>query len=408
MTTRLPIHPLRCFVNPRADRAAPYGAELQAILSLEAGQAARAEIGSWPDYAPTPLRRLDGLARAAGIGALWYKDEAGRFGLGSFKALGGAYAVLRLIQARIEERMGRAPAALELNSGAMRYLTRGIPVTCATDGNHGRSVAWGARLFGCPCVIYLHEHVSAGREAAIAAYGAEIVRVPGTYDDAVRAAARDAEAQGRIVVSDTSYPGYMEVPRIVMQGYSVLIAEALEQLPPDAAPTHVFVQGGVGGLAAAVLAHLWEAWGAERPRLAVVEPERADCLYQSARAGHPARSTGDLNTIMAGLSCGEVSPLAWEILGRGADAFLTIPDDAAADTMRLLADGAGGDAPIVAGESAVAGLAGLLCALPDAAARAALELDAASRVLVIGSEGATDPALYAQIVGRTPGQVAGG
>lgn len=407
--TALPAHPVQHFRNPRcAAPDAAYGEAQRRILSLAAGEAAFRELSEWPDYAPTPLRELPGLAAAAGVADLWYKDEAGRFGLGSFKALGGAYAVLRVLQAQVRERLGREPLAYELAGGALRYVTRGTTVTCATDGNHGRAVAWGARLFNCGCVVYLHEHVSPGREAAIAQHGAEIVRVPGSYDDSLRACAADAEAQGRLVVSDTAWPGYEDVPRTVMEGYGVLGFEMLAQLPPEGRPTHVFVQGGVGGLAASVCAHLWEALGPQRPRFVVVEPDRADGLFQSARAGKPAQASGDLKTVMAGLACAGVSTLAWELLDAGVDAFLTIPDPAAEDTMRLLADGVAGDAPIVAGESAVAGLAGMLCALADPAARDALGLDAQSRVLVIGSEGATDPETYARIVGRSPEQVVAG
>jgi diaminopropionate ammonia-lyase len=179
----------------------------------------------------------------------------------------------------------------------------------------------------------------------------------------------------------------------------------MEQLPPGRRPTHLFVQGGVGGLPAAVCAHLWEDWGAQRPRFVVVEPERADCLYRSAEAGRPVVVPGPHDTVMAGLACGEVSLLAWEVLAQGADAFLAIPDAAATDAMRLLADGVGGDAPLVAGESGVAGLAGLLCALGDEGARRTLELGPESRVLLIGSEGATDPAVYHAIVGRAPEEV---
>ena len=379
------------------------------MLSLAALAQARAEIGAWPGYAPTPLWNLSGLAAQAGLGAIRYKDEAGRFGLGSFKALGGAYAVLRLLQ-RVLAMQG-VPAqglagAAELAAGTQRARTSGVTVTCATDGNHGRAVAWGARTFGCRSVVYLHEHVSAGREKAIAALGAEIRRTPGTYDDSVRQAAADAKRQGWHVVSDTSYPGYADVPREVMQGYGVLVAEALDQLGAETL-THVFVQGGVGGLAAAVCATLWERLGPRRPRLVVVEPERADCLFQSAVHGEPTPVKGALDTVMAGLACGEVSLAAWEVLAPGADDFLAIPDEAALDTMRLLAQGTGGDAPLAGGESGVAGLAGLLSACADGTLRKKLALDPASRVLAIGSEGATDPELYARIVGRTPEQVLG-
>jgi diaminopropionate ammonia-lyase len=363
--------PLAHRANPKC-RAGAYGARQRAVLNRAGFEAARAEIASWSGYAQTPLVSLPEIARAAGVARVDYKDESGRFGLGSFKALGGAYAVLRQIRAA-----GR-PA-------------KEIVVTCATDGNHGRSVAWGARRFGCGCVIYVHETVSRGRADAIAAYGAEVRRVSGTYDDAVRQAARDAGANGWIVVSDTSYPGYVDIPRDVMQGYTVMADEALAARA--AAPTHVFVQAGVGGLAAAICGHFWEALGDARPRTIVVEPDRAACLFESAGQGRAANIGGALDTAMAGLACGETSLLAWEILEEGASDFLTATDEAAFAAMRLLAPG------IVAGESAVAGLAGLLGAAARPELVKSLGLDSNSRVLLIGSEGDTDPELYRKIVG---------
>jgi len=374
------------FLNPRVDRAAAYPHD--AILSAAGHADALAEIAAWPGYRPTPLRALPRLAAQLGLAGIRYKDEAERFHLKSFKALGGAYAVLRLLQ----RELGLDAAAVRAGAAAAKTIT----VASATDGNHGRSVAWGARMFGCACVIYIHEGVSEGRERAIAAFGAEVRRVPGNYDDSVRRCAAEAAANGWHVVSDTSYEGYMAVPREVMQGYTVLAGEAAEQLGGES-PSHVFVQGGVGGLAAAVLSHFWQLRGADRPRAVVVEPEPADCLYQSAAAGRPAPATGDLQTIMAGLSCGEVSPLAWTVLADGADAFMTVADDAAIEAMRLLAE----LEHVVGGESGVAGLAGLIAAWRDREARAALGLDAHSRVLLIGSEGDTDPALYARLVGRS-------
>jgi diaminopropionate ammonia-lyase len=391
--------PLAHRVNPKVRAHAPYGPRQQAVLNRAAFERAKREITSWPGYAPTPLVMLPGLARHIGIAALGYKDESGRFGLGSFKALGGAYAVLRQLQARL----GGVSSA-ELRAGKHRARTAAITVCCATDGNHGRSVAWGASLFGCRCVIYIHETVSQGRADAIARYGAEVRRVPGNYDDAVRQAARDAEAAGWIVVSDTSYPGYTEIPRDVMQGYTVMADEALAQW--QGAPlTHVFIQAGVGGLAAAVCGHLWETLGPKRPRVVVVEPDRAACLFESAAQGRAANIHGALDTVMAGLACGETSLLAWEVLEEGASDFLTVTDDAASACMRLLAAGTDGNPPVVAGESAVAGLAGLLGALARSALAEALGLDAASRVLLFGSEGDTDAALYEQIVGRSAAAV---
>ena len=315
------------------------------------------------------------------MGAVLLKDEGERFGLGSFKALGGAYGVRRLLA-----RQAQLPAS--------------IVVTCATDGNHGRAVAWGAQVFGCRAVIYLHERVSVARENAIAAYGAKTVRTPGNYDDGVRRCAEDAARNGWFVVSDTTWPGYEDVPRDVMQGYSVMVGEALVQTAASERPTHVFVQGGVGALAAAALAHLWETQGAARPFFIVVEPTRADCLYRSAQAGKPVTVTGALDTIMAGLACGEPSMLAWKILDRGADAFLAIEDEWAMQAMRRLAAPAAGDASVVAGESGAAGLAGLLALGASSALFNQAGLNGSSRVLIFNTEGATDPELYRSIVQR--------
>lgn len=392
------------FENPKCLRESLYDANGRAeILSSESFKIARREITSWPGYRPTPLRSLDGLARELGVGKILYKDEAERFGLGSFKALGGAYAVFRLVQREIEKRAGHLVLASEILSGRYKSITEQVTVTCATDGNHGRSVAWGAGLFGCRCVIYVHATVSQPRCDAIASYGAEVRRVPGNYDDAVRQADRDARTNGWQIISDTSYEGYTDVPRDVMQGYCVMVDEALEQMSQR--PTHVFVQGGVGGLAAAVCSHLWQVYGAQRPLYVVVEPNKADCIYQSAVAGHPVVVHGALDTIMAGLACGEVSLLAWRILEPGADAFMTITDAAAAETMRMLAMAPYGDQPIVAGESAVAGLAGAAIAARDDEVRRRLSLGPRSVVLLFGTEGATDPDVYQQIVGYSAHQV---
>lgn len=392
------------YLNPAHKPGALYSARQREILSLEGFDRAQAVISRWPGYAPTPLAELAGVAESAHVGAVWYKDEAPRFGLQSFKGLGGAYAVYRVLERKIGERTGaKEVSPQDILSGKYQGIVSSVTVTCATDGNHGRSVAWGAQMFGAPCVIYIHARVSEGRRKAIEAYGAKVVRCTGNYDDSVRQAQSDASANGWIVISDTSYEGYMDIPRDVMQGYSVMVDEAVRQLSGDRKPTHVFLQGGVGGMAAAVVAHLWELWGKDAPAMIVVEPENADCLYQSAKAGKPVTVHGDLDTMMAGLACGEVSLLAWEILHPGTRAFMTIPDEAAMDAMRLLAAGSGTDAPLVAGESAVAGLAGLL-ALDDAA-RASLGITKDSRILLFGTEGDTDPELYQTIVGKTADEV---
>jgi diaminopropionate ammonia-lyase len=377
---------VRLVVNPRAARRdAAYGA---AALSADGFAAAEREIASWPGYAPTPLVRLDGRARDLGLAALWYKDERGRFGLKSFKALGGAYAVRRVL-----ERQAR-PA-------------REVTVTCATDGNHGRSVAWGARLFGCNCVIFIHATVSEGRAEAIRRYGADVVRVQGNYDDAVRHAANEAARHGWFVVSDTSYAGYRDVPVDVMHGYGVMAAEIVRQLPANEVPTHVFVQVGVGALAAAMCASFWLKWGARRPQFVAVEPDRADCLVRSIAAGRPVAVHGDLDTVMAGLACGEVSELAWEVLREGADAALAVADDYALAAVRAFANPVDGDPVIVAGETGGAGLAALLALQDYPELRATLGLDRAARVLLLGSEGDTDPEIYRRIVGKSAEELVG-
>lgn len=393
---------LHLLPNPKPARRGQYAEKGRTkILSLNSLSRARAEIASWPGYRPTELRRLDGLASAAGVRSILYKDEGTRFGLGSFKALGGAYAVASFLQGAVAARTGCRPSTAMLAAGKLRAITSNITVTCATDGNHGRSVAWGARKFGCRCVIYVHRGVSQGRREAIASYGAEIKVVSGTYDEAVRQAADDAARNGWQVVSDTSYEGYTDIPRDVMQGYGVIMDEVIDQLPNEKIPSHVLVQGGVGGLAASICSYLWERFGETAPLFFVVEPENARCLLLSAEAGRPTADHGALDTIMAGLACGEVSVLAWSVLDEGADGFISIQDETAAETMRILAEGRFGDGPVVAGESAVAGLAAVLLAADDPASRGLLKLDENSVVLVIGTEGATDPAVYRNIVGRS-------
>ncbi|BCO26637.1 diaminopropionate ammonia-lyase [Rhodoferax lithotrophicus] len=400
-------HPFTLLTNPRFQANEAYGAECSNLLSATELAQAKTVISTWPGYAVTRLCSLPALAHTAGFASIHYKDEGSRFGLGSFKGLGGAYAVARLLCRELGQRLGRTVSHADLqNDPALRQACADITVTCATDGNHGRSVAWGAQMLGCRCVIYIHATVSEGRKDAIARYGAQVVRTSGNYDESVQQADRDAKANGWFVISDTSYPGYMDVPRDVMQGYQLMVHEAVRALPQW--PTHVFVQAGVGGFAAAVCAYFWERSAEQRPVFVVVEPERADCLLQSARAGEVTAVKGDLGTLMAGLACGEVSLLAWQILATGANAFCSIPDAAAVDVMRLLASPQGGDPVIVAGESAVAGLAAALLTAQDNAARNALGLRSDSRVLLFGSEGDTDPALYQQLVGRSAAQVRAG
>ncbi len=388
---------IRRHANVHAAGAVGYPAVLRRRFNLKASAEAAREISAWPGYQPTALVSLAGVASKFGLSTIHYKDESSRFGLGSFKALGGAYAVQRLL-ARLLHRHGHAPAgeptAADLEGGAFAQHTAAITVVTATDGNHGRSVAWGAARFGCRCRIYIHAGVSERRAQAMQELGAQVIRVSGNYDESVRAAAAEARQNQWHVVSDTSYPGYTDLPAQVMAGYSVMMAEIMAQLPPGARFTHVFAQGGVGGLAAAVATYLWEKLGAERPRFIVVEPELADCLFQSAVRNRPTEVRIVDETIMAGLSCGEVSTLAWQALSTAADDFITIGDALVGPTMRLLARRPG----IEAGESAVAGLACCLAACAQPRLKAELGLNEHSQVLVLGTEGATDRQIYDEIM----------
>ena len=229
--------------------------------------------------------------------------------------------------------------------------------------------------------------------------------VKGNYDDAVRHAAATAAAEGWTVVSDTSYPGYRDIPLDVMYGYGVMAAEVAQQLVDAEPPTHVLAQAGVGALAAAICANFWLHWGQRRPQFAVVEPTRADCVYRSLETGYPVVVGGALDTVMAGLACGEVSELAWEILRGGTCAAVALDDPYALDAMRRLARPVAGDPPVVAGETGGIGLAALLAARDHPAIWRPLGLDAQSRVLLLGSEGDTDPVIYREIVGRAAADV---
>jgi diaminopropionate ammonia-lyase len=385
---------LGCFHNEQADAKLVYGPQRQAVLSLKKAEHAFETITSWPNYQASDLHLLESMAKEANIAQIYYKDESTRFGLKSFKALGGAYAVTRFLQEHLSLLNGKEPSMSDLLSGHYKEQLKDVVVSCATDGNHGRSVAWGAQMFGCQCIIYIHRDVSVGRQSAMEAYAAKVIRITGNYDESVRQAAVDAKKYDRAIISDTSYEGYTKVPANVALGYTVMLSETVTQLNGQI-PTHVFIQAGVGGLAAAVCGYFWDLWGDKRPRFVVVEPEAANCLQESAKAGELQVVEGDLDTLMAGLACGEVSHIAWEILDKGADDFITLSEDAVAPCMRALEQHT---PSIEAGESAVAGLAACIVGAQNAKWRLALGLDEQSKVLVLGTEGATDPELYQELV----------
>ncbi len=404
--TLLPTTAFRFTPNPNADRGSSFLDGAEGVRSSEAKRQALDEIRSWPRYAATPLFDLGGVARAIGVGQIWYKDEGTRFGLDSFKPMGGGYAVSRIVARHVMRKAGIDNITpRDLLDGKYSNLTSDVTVTCATDGNHGRAVAWAARLFGCRAVVYMASLVSASREAAIASFGAEVVRSTGNHEQASRECSQAAEQNGWYVVSETERATEPAIANDTFAGYAALLHEMSEQLPQDIIPTHMFVQAGVGGLAAASAIFGAERWGSSRPILVVVEATVADCIRRSVEVGSPQVVTGELDTIMAGLAAGEMSRFAWSILARAADFAIAISDEAAAATMRLLAEAPFGDSQIVGGESGVAGLAAVLVAAQDEDARRQLGVDHASRIVTIGTEGATDPAVYEQQVGKSPRDV---
>lgn len=366
------------------------------VLTSDDFTKARDEITKWEGYAPTPLESLPALAQKIGISEVLYKDEGPRFGLGSFKALGGSYAAMCVLQREISKKLNKEIKLADIRNGQFAAECAKITLVSATDGNHGRSLAWGCKRFGSPCRIYIHAEVSEGRAEAMRDLGADVIRIEGDYDASVSLAKMEAEENGWFVVSDTSWPGYSLPPRDVMSGYGVMtqeICEACEQ-----PPTHVFLQGGVGGLAAGVVASFRQYWGEKAPRVIIVEPELAACLFESAKSGVATTVAIAEETLMAGLSCGEPSQLAWEILLEEASDFLTIPESIVAPAVRLLANPLEGDPAIQAGESAIAGLAALIAASQDPDLSLALNLNEQSRVLLIGSEGVTDAAIFKMIM----------
>ncbi len=366
--------------NPKAGRQ-PYPQALRTVMSIAKAEESRQWLTGWSclNAGATPLYGLPDLAAELGIAQLSVKDESVRSVLGSFKALGAPIALVRLILRTFPEQPFAPHGLLE---GHYADLLAGFTVVSATDGNHGKGLAAAAHSIGCRCVIVLHANVSIEREQAIAAYGAQIVRVAGNYDKSVEHAAVLAASNGWTVVSDTSYEGYEEIPRDVMQGYATIAAEIIEATVGQPPFTHVFLQGGVGGLAAGIVSYLWEHFGEQRPLFVMVEPEQADCLYQSAMLGKPARAVGSVDSVMAGLACGETSPLAWRFLEPSIDCFMTISDDEAVAAMRRLSAGSVRDIPLIAGESGVAGLAGLARLVKDSGAAASLGVGRNARIPV--------------------------
>ena len=370
------------------------------FLSREKAEEIQKFHKSFPMYEPTPLACLADTAKALGLGAIYVKDESYRFGLNAFKVLGGSYAIGNYLAGRLGKTAGEM-SYQDLISDETRKALGDVTFVTATDGNHGRGVAWTARQFHQKAVVYMPKGSAAERLANIQAEGAEASITDLNYDDAVRLANSQAEKNGWVMVQDTAWEGYEDIPTWIMQGYGTMGLEAWQQLPEK--PTHIFLQAGVGSMAGAVAGLFTNIYGSERPVITIVEPNKADCLYRTAEADDGTRHfvTGDMDTIMAGLACGEPCSIGWEVLKQCVDHFISCPDYGAAEGMRVLGNPAGTDRKVVSGESGAAafGCVAEIMTNPELAdMKKELGLDETSRVLFFSTEGDTDKENYRAIV----------
>ena len=371
------------------------------VMSTQNVAKAQAFHRSFPQYAVTPLARLDGMADRLGLGGLYVKDESYRFGLNAFKVLGGSFAMGRYIA----QELGRDVSQVDyqyLTGDKLKEEFGQATFFTATDGNHGRGVAWAANKLGQKAVVHMPKGSAKSRFDNIAREGAQVTIEEVNYDDCVRmAAAEAARTEHGVVVQDTAWEGYEEIPAWIMQGYGTMAGEAAEQLGER--PTHVFVQAGVGSLAGAVVGYFTNRYPDNPPKFVVMEAQIADCLYQGAVAGDgkPRMVGGDLQTIMAGLACGEPNTISWDVLRNHVTAFLSCPDWVSAKGMRMLAAPVKGDPAVCSGESGAVGMGVISTLMEDDAyreLREALELDQNSQVLMFSTEGDTDPDKYREIV----------
>lgn len=363
---------------------------LNAGFSAECIAATYQMIRNQPHYEVTPLLRMDALSREMGIKAIYLKDERSRFGLNSFKALGGAFTIHRLLQQRNSLWGAVDLNALLLDPNAIRLPD--VTIACASAGNHGQAIAAAAQSFHLPCKVFLPQSTSAARIRAVERFGAAVTILTMNYDDTVAAAAKLSAEQGWLFVPDTSIHGDIEAPRLIMLAYMALLKETYDQILScdGSVPTHIFVQAGVGGLAGSVAAYSVIEWGQRRPLLCVVEPDQADCLMQSAQSGVASKTDRGLSTDMAGLACGKASPLAWEVLANVADFFVTVSDEEVVIAMDRLAIPKNTDPTVATSSSGAAGLAALLCARGNSKRMQELRLNTDSVVLAVITERSTE------------------
>jgi len=375
------------------------------VMAVENVAKAQAFHRSFPQYSVTPLADLSGMAGRLGLGGLYVKDESYRFGLNAFKVLGGSFAMARYIAGELGRDVSETGYDY-LTSDKLKEEFGQATFFTATDGNHGRGVAWAANKLGQKAVVHMPKGSTQTRFDNIAREGAQVTIEEVNYDDCVRmAAAEAAQTEHGVVVQDTAWEGYEEIPAWIMQGYGTMAGEAAEQLRRLEVnrPSHVFVQAGVGSLAGAVVGYFANRFPNDPPKFIVMEAGAADCLYQGAAAGDgkPRVVGGELQTIMAGLACGEPNTISWEILRNHVTAFLSCPDWVSAKGMRMLAAPVKGDPAVTSGESGAVGMGVISTIMEDDGyqeLREALELDRDSRVLMFSTEGDTDPDKYRKVV----------
>lgn len=357
---------------------------------------------SFAEYSVTPLHRLEGLANHFGVQDIFLKDESYRFGLNAFKVLGGAYAIGHYLADKLG--VDIAEVTFEyLRSKEVKEKIGEITFVTATDGNHGRGVAWAANQLGQKSVVYMPKGSSQIRLDNIRKEGSDASIIDGNYEDAVKLSDQMAKEHGWVVIQDTAWEGYEDIPTWIMQGYGTLIYEAIEQLEEYGIdkPTHVFLQAGVGSFAGSMLGYLVDKFGEDRPITVVMEPDDANCLYLSSLSGKREIVEGDMPTIMAGLACGAPNTVTFDILKDYVDGYLSCPDYTAARGMRILASPIKGDPQVISGESGAVGT-GVITLLMERDEykdlRESLKLDENSVVLLLSTEGDTDPKKYQDIV----------
>lgn len=362
----------------------------------------RAFHASFPEYSVTPLAKLDNLAKALGVANVYVKDESYRFGLNAFKVLGGSYTIGNYLAQKLGKDISELPFNV-LSSEEVRKQIGEVTFVTATDGNHGRGIAWTANRLGQKSVVYMPKGSALERLNNIKALGADASITDLNYDDAVRLANSNAEKYGWVMVQDTAWDGYEDIPGWIMEGYTTMAAEAVEQLG-NVEPTHIFLQAGVGAMSGGITGFFADLYGDEdRPIITIVEPNKADCIYRSAEAndGKPHFVKGDMNTIMAGLACGEPCTIGWNVLHDHADNFVSMPDYVAAEGMRVLGNPLPGDDRVISGESGAATLGFVAEVMRNQSLdwlRKQLKLDENSRVLCFSTEGDTDKENYRRIV----------